>query len=298
MVDFAVATYIDPAGVEWPLTDAARGWFTLSEGVSGLGAASVALTSDPYPRGGGRLRHVQPQPRTIVWPIHVYGEDHGEFLERWRALARAVTSTSRLGPGTLEIARPDGTRRRISVYYQEGWEGQSQQGMGRTSDTAVITWWCEDPYWADTVPITEHREHSSGVVGFLPNFFQLTSGQVLGATTLYNPGDVTAWPVWTITGPASLVTITNSDTGEWFGIYPDATGINHGTLLAGEQVTVTTDPGRVRFQNGDNWTGTLVWPGSHLWGLPPGTANVVFQLNGASTGSAVDVTFTPRHETA
>lgn len=294
-IGLAVATYTDPSGTAWPLTDPQRGWFTLADGVTGLGAAPVTLTTDPHPRGGVRVRHVQPDSRSIVWPLHVYGTSHTEFLSRWRALARAFTDTSRRGPGILEIARPDGSPRRISVYYQEGFEGQGQTGYGITSDSAILTLFCEDPYWVDPAPRTVHREHSVGEDFFVP-FPSVSSSQVLGATTVTNPGDVTVWPEWTITGPASLVTFTRSDTGEAFTLDPSAVG--HGALVAGEQVTVRTDPPQVRFQDGSNWVGALDWPGAVLWGLAPGENAVVFQLDGSGPGSAVDLSFNPRYETA
>lgn len=295
----ATAVYYDPSGTAWPLTDVdpTRGYVTLLDGVSGLGAAPVALTTDPYPRGGVRLRHVQPQARNIVWPLLVYGSTHQEFTDRWRMLARAFTRTLREGPGILEIGRPDGGRRRIEVRYQEGWEGQTTYGDA-LDDAAVVTLLCEDPYWYDPVPVTERREHSAGSVGFLDNFFQLSSGRTLGSTTLVNPGDVTAWPEWTVTGPASLVTLTNTTTGESFALNPNAAAIGHGDLLAGQQVTISTNPKRVRYQNGDNWTGALNWPGATMWGLPPGESAVTFQLDGSGTGSAVDVAFMARYETA
>src|SRR5690606_12395080 len=124
----ATPRFIAPDGTEWPLTNEAIGWFTLADGVSGLDVTPYDLTKDPYPRGGSRLRHRQPAERTIIWPLHVFGDDHTEFIERWRALGTALASTLHDGPGWLEIARPDGSRRRIAVIYEDGFEGQGQQG--------------------------------------------------------------------------------------------------------------------------------------------------------------------------
>ncbi|BDH04909.1 phage tail family protein [Streptomyces seoulensis] len=300
-VGYATATYIDPTGKVWPLTDEDAGWFTLADGVSGLGATSYSLTSDAHPRGGARLRYAQPLARAIVWPLYVYGEDHMEFVERWRALAAAFTRTLREGadgsrtPGVLEIARPDGTRRQIRVFYQEGFEGKGTKGSGIVSDAAAITLWCEDPYWVDPVEIPVHRE-----AGTLSSFFTpyptVSSSQVLGATEVANPGDVIVWPTWTVTGPASLITFTHQGTGDSFSLSPAATG--HGNLLAGERVTIATDPPSVRYQDGSNWTGGLSWPSAVLWGLAPGTNPVTFQLDGSGPGSAVDLRFNPRYETA
>lgn len=295
----ATATFYGPDGTAWPLTDESdeRGWFTLADGVSGLGAAPVELTTDPQPRGGARLRHVQPQPRAIVWPLYVFGETHMQFTTRWRALAKAFTSTLRDGPGVLEIARPDGTRRQIGCYYREGFEGRGTKGSGIVSDAAVLTLWCPDPYWTDPQPVVVHRE-TGGAEDFLVPYPSVSSSQVLGATTVDNPGDVVVWPQWTITGPASQVVFTHAGTGEAFTLNPSAAAVGHGPLLAGEQVTVRTDPPQVRYQDGSNWIGALNWPGATLWGLDPGPNPVTFQLDGSGPGSAVDLTFLPRYETA
>ncbi|TYK45152.1 phage tail domain-containing protein [Actinomadura decatromicini] len=296
-VGFATARFVEANGTIWPLTSPTSGWFTLSEGVSGLGAAPYELAKDDHPRGGSRLRSSRPNDKTIVWPMHVFGKDHLQFVARWRALAEAFTRTLRIGAGWLEITRPDGSRRRIACYYEDGFEGQGRQGTGVASDSVILSLYCEDPYWIDPVPVTGYRAYSVGVP-FLNPFPTVSSGQVLGATTLTNPGGVEAWPTWVVTGPASLVTFTNEDTGESFAFNPDATAIGHGDLLAGEKVTITTNPPRVTFQDGSNWIGGLDWPGAVLWALPPGESAITFQLDGAGPGSRVDLSYNARYETA
>ncbi|MGW4728843.1 phage tail protein [Streptomyces shenzhenensis] len=306
-IGYATAQYTDPSGTVWPLTDWDAGWFTLADGVSGLGAVSYELTSDPQPRGGARLRHAQPQPRTIIWPLFVQGKDHMEFLHRWRQLATAFTRTLRPdeGPGVLEIARPDGSRRQIAVHYLDGFDGQDKQGYYREADSAVIQLWCEDPYWTDPIPQSVHRETGS-LSSFFTPYPTVSSSQVLGATTVANPSDTTVWPTWVVTGPASAITFTrtrqvrtqagSTTVQESFTLTPSSVG--HGNLLAGETVTISTDPPQVRFQDGDNWIGALNWPAATLWGLAPGTNDVTFALSGSGPGSAVDLVFNARYETA
>ena len=294
-VGYASISYIDPQGVVWPMTDSSRPYFALGDGISGLGAAPVALTTDVLPRGGARLRHVQPQPRTILWPVHVEQDTHQHFIDVWRQLGRAWTDTLRYGPGVLDIARPDGRRRQIRVRYQDGWQGLGQPGTGLNWDRAVVSLLAEDPYFYDPVPTVQTRSFGGASADFLSPYPQVSNSQVLGDTIVSNPGDVMAWPVWTITGPATSVTITNTDTGEAFTINPSATAIGHGNLLAGETVTVTTDPPAVRFGT-DNWSGALDWPTASLWGLPPGDTAVNFNLAGASAGSSVSLAFNARYE--
>jgi hypothetical protein len=299
-VGYATITYVDPTGTRWPMTDLSRDWYALADGVSGLGAAPYTLTSDPHPRGGARLRHVQAQPRTVVWPVLVKGRDHVAFQDNWRALARAFTRTLREGPGLLEVALPDGRVRQLEVHYADGWDGRGQAATGITWDSAVVTLWCEDPYWVSTEPVIVHRETGTQVDYLVP-YPSVSSSQVLGETTVTNPGDVDVWPTWVITGPASAITFTRqartaSETDQAFTLTMADTV--HGVLLAGETVTVSTDPPRVRSGTGENLIDGLDWPGAVLWSLPPGETPVVFQLDGAAAGSAVDLTFYPRYETA
>lgn len=296
-VGYASISYIDPGGTVWPMTDPSRDYFALADGISGLGAAPVVLTTDPLPRGGVRLRHVQPQARTIIWPVQVEGDTHQEFTDTWRALGRAFTDTLRYGPGLLDIAMPDGRRRQIRVRYQDGWQGLGQPGTGLSWDRAVVSLLAEDPYFFDPVPVVSTRAFG-GAADFLSPYPLVTSSQVLGDSVLTNPGDVQAWPTWTITGPASLVTVARTDTGESFVLDPNAAGIAHGNLLAGEQVTVTTDPPSVRGPDGSNWIASLDWPTASLWALQPGDTPVNISLTGASTGSGVVTTFNARYEMA
>lgn len=296
-VGFSVATWYAPDGSVWPLTAPDSGLFTIADGVSGLDAAAITVTTDDRQRGGVKVRHVQPVERLITWPIYVYADTHMEFVELWRRVASAFTQTTRLGAGTLEIARPDGTARRVQAYYQEGFASQAKQGYGITSDYCVLTLLCEDPYWRDVAVTTIHREY--GVpVDFQVPYPTVSSSQVLGQTTVENPGDVEAWPDWTITGPATLVTATNTTRGESFQVNPNAAAIAHGNLLAGQKVTVSTEPPAVRYQDGSVWTGALNWPGAVLWPLDPGESDVTFQLDGSAAGSAVDLSFRARFETA
>ncbi|MBZ6259767.1 phage tail family protein [Streptomyces olivaceus] len=301
-VGYASITYVDPTGRRWPMTDLSAAWYTLAEGVSGLGAATYVLTADPHPRGGTKLRHVQAQDRTIVWPMHVRGIDHTVFTKNWRDLGRAFTRTLRTGadgrltPGWLEVARPDGSGRRIAVYYHSGWDGLGQTATGITWDNASrLTLYCEDPYWEDLQAQTVHRETGAGV-DYLAPYPAVSSSQVLGATTVENPGDVDVWPTWVITGPATSIQFTRSDTGDAFTL--DMEDTEHGALLAGQTVTISTDPPGVRSDTGENLSDGLNWPEAVLWSIPPGATPVIFQLSGAEAGSAVDLTYHPRYETA
>lgn len=293
-VGYAVATWTAPDGTVWPLQNEDLGWHTITEGITGLDAAPVTLTSDKRLAGGVKVRNRRPDERVITWPLDVYSEEsHTEFVQRWRRIMRAFTQTTQLGPGWLEIARPDGSARRIQAYYQSGFEGR--RGLPVLSDQVVITLLCEDPYWQDVAPTVITRRHAVGGP-FLSPFPTVSSSQVLGDTTIHNPGDVEAWPDWTLTGPATQLTGTLATTGEEFVLDPTITA--HGALLAGEQATIQTRPMRVRGPAGEVWTSALNWPGAQLWALPYGQHDVTFAVAGSGPGSTVQLSFYPRYESA
>lgn len=294
-IGYASITYVDPTGRRWPMTDTSENIYALADGMSGLGITPYTLVSDQHPRGGARLRHSRAEARTIVWPVLVKGTTHQDFTERWRSLGLAFSRTLREGPGRLEVARPDGSMRWINVYYSAGWDGQGRHATGINWDSAVVTLWCEDPYWRAADPLAVHRE--TGVQGdYLVPYPTVSSSQVLGTTTVTNPGDVEVWPTWVISGPASAITMTREDTGQSFTLTMADTV--HGPLLAGESVTVSTDPPSVRSGAEENLVGGLNWPTADLWALPPGETPIVFQLDGSGPTSAVDLTYYPRYESA
>lgn len=294
-VAYQNAIWTDPGGADWPLTMPAVGWFTLPE-VTGLGAAPVAITTDDNAAGGVTVRHVQPRARIITWGLHIYADDHPTFQSRWRGLARAFARTRRDGPGTLTIAQPDGSRRSIRAYYQDGFDNTGTGG--HLADDVVVTLLCEDPYWRDEiVPISQSYLQTAD---FLSPFMSLSSSSVLASTSVTNPGDVEVYPEWTIAGPASLVTATKVSTGESWTLNPNAAGIAHGDLLAGEVVTMVTAPGRlaVRGPAGQVWTAALNWPGAALWYLDPaGDTDIQYTVAGAGPGTNIAMSIDVGYET-
>lgn len=290
------ATWHAPDGTEWVLTPppdlGAHRWLTMA-GIAGWGAPPVALPADPHPRGGVRVRHRRAEARTITWPIHVWGDSHLEFVAARRAITNAFVQTRRLGPGVLRVARPDGTARQISGWYVDGAQGEA--GEDWLHATLVVQLLCEDPWWRAVTPIADRRGYAGAAQPFLHPFMRIASAQKLGESVITNPGDVEAWPVWTITGPATSITATNHTTGEAWTLTPD---FGDGDSLGDNVAVITTDPPTVRGPDGETWTGRLDWPGAVLWGLAPGDNRVTFDVAGADEGTEIAWSYHPRYETA
>lgn len=285
------ATWFAPDGSIWPLTAHKLGWFTLQQ-PEGLGAIPISMKVDANPRGGNRVRHIRKESRIITWPIEVWGRDHLEYVARWRNLLEAFSQTDENGPGILELALGDGSQRRIYAYYQDGFDSDLPYA---TDGRAVLTLYCERAEWQGFPSVVERREYAGDPIDFLAPYPSISSSQLLGDTTLVNPGSVKAWPKWTIKGPATSITATLHTTGESFTL--DPSNISE-TFAGGDTITIETDPPRIRNQDGDVWTGALDWPSAVLWGLPKGEHEVSFTVAGADTTTSIQLEFPPLYRSA
>jgi hypothetical protein len=286
------ATWTDPTGVVWPLTDLdpARGWHT-TRGIAGWGAMPYELVTDPQSRGGETVRHIRSLPARLTWPLNIWGDTHMEFVDRFRAIRKAIMMTVHRGlPGRLTVMRPDGTGRWIEAFYEEGFSGAANEMWVHANP--VITFYCPDGAWRDITAVNEHRDFGTAgtLTSFLSPFWTLSAASVGGSPVMSNPGDLVAWPEWVITGPASGITATNLTTGQSFTITYD--------LTAGQSITVTTDRPTVRGPAGQNLVNALNWPSAYLWGVAPGDNEVEFSIGGFGTGTTIDIAFYPRYDGA
>jgi Phage tail protein len=283
------ATWTDPTGTVWELSNTSDdvGWFT-PPGPGGWNATSYEIVTDPLARGGESVRFIRQKPAQIVWPLYVYGDTHLEYVARHRQIRKAFTSTMhRRAPGLLRVARPDGTAREIDAYYDSGLEGEAGEGWLFSKD--AVTLYAPDGYWRDATPIDITHSYQVGA-NFLAPYPMVSDGLGLGETTINNPGDVTAWPTFTITGPMTAMSATNITTGyTWTLTY---------ALLANEQITVTTWQPAVRGPAGQNLVNALNWPDAYLWWLEPDDNDVILNVSGASAGTTIQMEFYARYEGA
>lgn len=290
---FYVPTWITPAGpdgqrIHVPLNPPGREFFTL-KAVAGLGATPIEHVTAPHPDGGLMVEFTRPKERIITWPVRVRASTHEAFLALWRQHIEWFTMTRRYGPGTLRLARPDGSAREIDAYYQFGWEQEPGDGAW-LEDTAVLSLLCPDPFWRDIKPV-EIERMTGTLADYLDPYPTISSGQVLGDTTLRNDGHADAWPSWEITGPMTSLTATNHTRNQSFVL-------TH-TLTAGEVITMSTRPIQVRGPAGENLINALNLPTGKPWRLDPQTvSSVTFTVAGVGPGTNIRLSFQHRYETA
>lgn len=275
-----VPEWIAPNGQVLALNDpTSMLWST--RGVSGLGLAPRELITTDNPEGGTVVEFTRVRERTIIWPIRIYGDTHEQFMTVWREAAELFALTESMGmPGRLRITRGwDGSQREIPAYYVSGWEQEAEDAAWLRGG-AVLNLHCPSPWWRDVTPtVFERRQEAQSA--WLDPFPTYSSGSVLGATTLTNLGAQPAWPSWTIRGPLTQLTATNSTRGETFVLtYP---------LARGETITISSKPVQVRGPAGEQLISAVnKLTGGVLWRLDPKIKNVFSgesQIVFAATGS-------------
>nr|WP_306283713.1 phage tail domain-containing protein [Streptomyces sp. Termitarium-T10T-6] len=146
---------------------------------------------------------------------------------------------------------------------------------------------CPVPYWTGGEVTTEWKNGTGG--DFFP-ILPLVVGdsQVLGSVTVDNDGDDDAYPVWTIKGPATTVTLTNVTTGQTLALTRTITG-------ADTIVIDTRERQQTALLNGV----TNLWPDlsddSSLWPLETGVNDLSLTVAGSTTDTSVRMTYQPRY---
>lgn len=281
-----VFTWIDPDGVQTVLNDQTVlevGW-----DIQGRYMPPVEFVEDDVPaQDGSRLRQVRVRPRDIALPIDVLVADTSALRVLMRTLMR--TFHPQRGDGRLRVTSADGTTRELTCRYRQGLELQERFEAGHGVQRTVVVFRAVDPFWYDTAPMSSTFT-SGAAPTFLGNPFlpiKLSSDTILGEQTVTNDGDVDAWPVWTIAGPATSITLTNVTTGEVLTLPV--------TLTAAQSVVIDTRPFKktVRRDDGTNLYGNLS-AGSALWSLGQGATIINTQVAGSTAATFVTLVFSRR----
>lgn len=275
--------WIDPDGVSTTLHE--TGNMHVAWNVTGRFGAPSLFEEEAVPEmDGARLRSVRMDARPFSLPVWVKETSATELRLTLRELARSMNP--RRGDGIIRVTTPVGDQREISCRVTSG-----LQGSERIDDSSTVTdqllslefraW---DPYWRDTTDTSAGPWIlGSPAAGFFPLFpLRLASSEVFATDTVDNLGDVEAWPVWTVTGPGSSITLKNLTT--------DKTLLLNVTLLAGESVVIDTRPGAktVIKSDGSNQYSNLSATSS-LWSLTSGDNSVQIELGGATSATSVSM---------
>ena len=261
------------------------GDFVLATGVSGFGIPSTEVRIEASAGNGGTWRFSKRGVREIDLPIVVFGADRGAVETNLRRLARLLQDKN--GPTKVTATYSDGSSVYIEAHYTGGAETQFGEDAGFTYCRWVITLQAPQPFWESGQTSSFSVTSGSTGRGLLPQLTKLkvSSSQALGVVNVVNAGDVETFPVWTVLGPVTDLTITNgSDTFKLVGTIPNGTTITIDT----EDSTVVNDAGTNVY--------SLLGTAPKLFSLLPGTTAVQVLGTDATNNTRITCTYSPRYE--
>jgi hypothetical protein len=224
---------------------------------------------------GGRFRYGRHEERLATIPVVLPGPIEGrDELRRW---ARALDPVK--GEGTLTVVQGAYAGRMLVCAYETGLEDFTEEWplLGLTT----LGFRAADPYWRDAAEsslIVKLGQTGYTWFPFLPLI--LGSSDLFGIATIANVGDVEAWPIVSVTGPGTDLSVTNQTTGEAWQ-FP-------GAIAAGSTLVVDHRPGSKSARlDGANVFGRLT-DDSILWPLEAGPNRVAIGFAAGSAASSID----------
>lgn len=192
-------------GSVWNLTSAAEGAVMMS-GVRGLTMPPVAHYTTSYASvAGARWRGHTVNAREVFWPIQIYTDlDSQGWIDRDRAFWKTMRPEK---TGTWTVTHPSGSERHLDCRFTD-------DGETAFSHDPVLQGWsnygialsAEQPFWR-AEPIRREWSAGGAVTDFLPSApggnYTIAPSTTLDSSSMPNPGDVDAYPVWEIYGPTS-----------------------------------------------------------------------------------------------
>ena len=270
-------------------------------GVRGLEMPPFSLESEKVPlQAGERFRRLNTQVRDVDLPLHVRSTTTVGLRNTLRYL-RHVLNPER-GQGILSVAAQDGAVRNLHCRFVGPWLGDlSATGSGETWTDILVTFRALDPYFYDTNLQAAEFQVGGTIATFLSTAagdpflpMHLTGSNVLQQQTTTNPGDVPAWPVWTVHGPGASVTVRRLSPAP-----QTVLEVDFPTALTSEQtVVIDTRPGYktvTQLPSGGNLFGAINATSREFWTLPHGPSLIQAEMTGAGVGSSVHMEYTPAY---
>lgn len=270
-------------GSVWNLSDPAEGVFITGD-IEGLGNPShLAWVGESPATHGQYYRGHVVEPRQVFWPTYLYS-DAGTL--EWLDLDRAFWRSLQPGKhGVWSVSTPRGGKRSLSCrFVDDGRHVFERDPMIRGWASYGVSLIADSPFWTGepvrrTWAQSDMVEFFGGAAKGPP--LHISSGSQLSSARMTNEGDLEAWPVWTITGPLTSVTVGVDDaTVQWTV-----------QLTADDVLVIDTDPQvQCAWLNGVDVTAQL---GTADFAPIPAGVELPLSLTMAGTGS-VEAAITPR----
>ena len=271
-----------------PIGNTTAEGFLKLEGRTGFGIAPTSLVLTEGSIEGSKWRRTRRGSRTIDLPLAVFGADRADVEIKLRLLAK--TLSDRRSIARIVATYPDGARVYTKIHYSGGLDPQYGPGgdtQGQGLCRIVLTLVAPGPYWTDERPVQYAVTAQNQGRSIIPNLAELrvSSSQALGTLAVANPGDVDAYPVWTIRGPGNGFTASLGTLGI---VYLESIAVGETITIDAVRKTATSS------LTGDAYTALDIAP--KFFAIPPGSSNVDVLVENSSADTLVTMYFNPRRE--
>lgn len=279
---------LENGGDTIPLENVVARKFLKTVGRSGFHVAPTKLITRDGAAGGTRVRRTRRGARTIVLPITILGDNRADVESQLRQLVRLMQDD--VTTPRLVGQYPTAERLFTEFHYSSGADAiYGTDTDGRTRCLWTLNFLCESPYWTSEKQIQYSIGPANLGRGLLPKLsrLQVSSSQTIGTVGIENPGDVDAYPVWTLRGPgdAGFTAVRNDGQSFRFKVPIGST----------EVITINTKDKTVVDQTGANRYADLD-TSPKLFSVPKGNSQVQVTLTGTSANTLVSMYFNPRQE--
>lgn len=284
-------SWFDVTGMEWPLNGESN--YRAIIGPTGLYSVPVSIITQDVPMQPGTTeKYVQLLASSPTIPLIITAGSEADLDAARRALKWAMTANR--GVGKLRHTANDGTVRDLNCRLASGFEGDESAANRAPGFIALsLTFFAADPFWYDVNYQQQVFTVAAGTpligtgIAFLP--IHLAPTGIASNASLENDGEAIAWPLWTLNGPMTSATFTNTTTGDVLSITA--------SLSAGQSITIDTSPGQktVLREDGSKHF-EYVSATSTLWGLAVDTNNIAVVVTGSGVGTLLTLQYKQRHE--
>jgi hypothetical protein len=262
----------------------------VTRGATGFGLPDVDAHWWTGAADGAHYRDTRVKERTITLPLGVFDDTRERVQARLDELAVALAPA--VAPATLRVIEPGAHSWDVDVVRTGGSDwvwGTSSNGRTFCKFSVQLT--AGDPYFTRVAPATAvvGANRGRGLLGppdTSLSQLRLSAGgtSAFGTVALDNPGSAPAYPVVTVTGPATGLDLQSQGVGlTWSG-----------TLAAGESLTLDHQAGTIVDGAGANRYGEL-GPAPRFWRVPPGRTTATVAITGIDPAvSQAELSWRPR----
>lgn len=270
-------------GRTWVLTDPAGSVLKL-EGATLPEASPTHWWSEAPTVDGSNWEGMRAGRDEAFIPVWVEGATWEQFRD---TRTEFMASLDPAREGVLRVTQPDGVWREIPLRYENGKPSQDLDVALSLYDRYAITWSAGDPYWRGA-EVTRRYSNDAGAAFFPGTPFTIGPGLTLQDPTIVNPGDVEAYPVWRVEGPFAGFSVGVGDSLVEMTL----------TRSVGQFVEIDMSPRRLTILDetgADRWDYVTEVAFS---AIPAGATQLSTLVVGASSATAIGLTFTPRYRRA